>query len=285
MRNLLDFIAKYYYWVLFVVLEAMSLVLFFRCNSYQGSVWFTSANRVVAEVDRIYAEVAHYLWLQVNNAQLTHENTTLQIENAALRKKLAQLIPDSTTAATLVTTALHGYTLIPAEVTSNDVRHRDNLIVINKGERDGVRPEMGVVSGTGVVGIVSKVSESYAVVVPVINSKSSISCRVRGSQYFGYLKWTGGNPLLAELTDIPRYANPQTNVLIETSGYSSVFPPGIFVGRAVEIKDSDDGLSYSIRVNLSTDFRRLQHVAVIATSYQAEVDTLRTHAAAELSPK
>lgn len=285
MRNLLDFVGKYYYWALFVVLEVFSLVLFFRCNSYQGSVWFTSANRVVAEIDRFYASVAHYLWLQVNNDQLTQQNTTLQIENAALRQKITELTPDTTLAATSVAEALKAYTLIPAEVTSNDVRHRDNLIIINKGQRDGVRPEMGVVSGTGVVGIVSKVSESYAVVVPVINSKSSISCRVRGSQYFGYLKWSGGNPLLAELTDIPRYANPQEGVLIETSGYSAVFPPGIFVGRAVKITDSDDGLSYAMRVNLSTDFRRLQHVSVIATAYQPEVDTLQTQATAELSPK
>lgn len=283
MRNLIDFVAKYYYWALFLLLEAVSGVLFFRNNSYQNSVWFTSANHVVAEIDRFYAQVAHYLWLQVNNDELTRQNTTLHIENALLRRKLAELTPDTTLAAKTVAEALKGYTLIPAEVTSNDVRHRDNLIIINKGEADGVRPEMGVVSGTGVVGIVSKVSQHYAVVVPVINSKSSISCRVRGSQYFGYLRWQGGNPLLAELTDIPRYANPQEGVLIETSGFSAVFPPGIFVGRAVKIEDSADGLSYAMRVNLSTDFRRLQHVAVIATAYQPEVKNLHNEAVAEFA--
>ncbi|MDO4715105.1 MAG: rod shape-determining protein MreC [Bacteroidales bacterium] len=283
MRNLLDFVAKYYYWVLFILLEAVSMTLFFRCNSYQGSVWFTSANRVVAEIDRFYAQVAHYLSLQVNNAELTRQNTTLHVENEALRRKLSELTSDTTLAAKIVAEALRGYTLIPAEVTSNDVRHRDNLIIINRGAADGVSPEMGVVSGTGVVGIVSKVSEHYAVVVPIINSKSSISCRVRGSQYFGYLKWQGGNPLLAELTDIPRYANPQEGVLIETSGFSAVFPPGIFVGRAVKIEDSADGLSYAMRVNLSTDFRRLQHVAVIATAYQPEVQKLGVEAALELT--
>ena len=50
MRNLIDFIVKYNHWLLFVLLEVLSLWLLFRFNNYQGSVFFTSANRVVGSV-------------------------------------------------------------------------------------------------------------------------------------------------------------------------------------------------------------------------------------------
>ncbi len=283
MRNLIEFLAKYHYWFLFLVLEAIALVLVFRFNSYQGSVWFTSANRLTAEVNKLYAEAIRYVELESVNKDLTQRNTVLQMENEALRSALLKAKPDTAYTAQTIQKVLSAYTLIPATVTSSSLRHTDNFIVIDKGEADGVRPEMGVVSGGGVVGIVSKTSDRYALVVPVINSKSSISCRIRGSQYFGYLKWAGGSPLVAMVTDIPRYSNPKSGVVIETSGYSSVFPPGIFVGRVMTIENSADGLAYTMKVNLGADFRRLHDVQVIATAYKPQVDTLYNSGVRDIS--
>ena len=46
MRNLLDFLSRHNHWFVFVLLEVISAVLLFHYNSYQGSVWFSSANAV-----------------------------------------------------------------------------------------------------------------------------------------------------------------------------------------------------------------------------------------------
>ena len=155
---------------------------------------------------------------------------------------------------------------------------RDNLMTINVGEADGVLPEMGVVSGTGIVGIVFMTSPHYSIVLPLLNSRSNISCRLRGTKYFGSLKWDGAHPLYAILDDIPRHARFKIGDIVETSGFSSVFPAGLFVGKVKTIENSDDGLSYKLRVQLSIDFARLQDVCVVAQKFQAEIKDLEQRA-------
>ena len=173
---------------------------------------------------------------------------------------------------------LEDYKLIPAQVTSNSINKENNFIVIDKGEAAGVRSEMGVVSGGGIVGIVFLTSKNYSLVMPILNKKSSISCRIRGHRFFGYLGWEGGSPLTAYLNDVPRYARFNVGDYVETSGHSSIFPPGLFVGRIIAIGNSRDGLSYRVKVNLATDFADLRDVCVISSPVKAEVDSLKMHA-------
>ena len=173
---------------------------------------------------------------------------------------------------------LKGFELIPATVVSNSAERADNYLVIDKGTQHGVRPEMGVVSGGGVVGIVYLAGPNYSLIIPVTNRKSSISCRVRGQNYFGYLQWDGQSMLSAYVDDVPRYAKVRVNQAVETSGYSAVFPPGIFVGRIRQIRNSADGQSYRLDITLGTNFANLRDVSVVATPYKAEIDTLQAHA-------
>lgn len=158
---------------------------------------------------------------------------------------------------------LDSYKLIPAKVVSNTVDKHDNFLTIDKGRADGVRDGMGVVSGTGVVGIVYLVSEHYAVVIPILSSKSSISCSLQGRGYFGYLHWTGGDTRKAWLDDVPRHAAFRLYDKVVTNGYSSVFPAGILVGKVLHVYNSPDGIAYRIQVELSTDFAKLRDVCVI----------------------
>ena len=166
--------------------------------------------------------------------------------------------------------------MIEAQIIDNSVRKRDNMLVINAGSEDGVAPEMGVVSGTGVVGIVSKVTSHYALVMSILNSHSSISCRLRGTEYFGYLKWKGGDPLKASMDDVPRHAHIQKGDIVETSGFSNVFPAGIFLGKVAEIKNSSDGLAFELEIQLSTNLANIRHVGVINNRNKAELDSLLT---------
>lgn len=278
MHYLLDFIHKYSYAFLFVLLEVVSLVLLFRFNNHQGSVWFSAANEAVARVNGIYGDVAGYIRLREVNRELTAQNIALQAGNERLRQALAAATRDTTLTEKLMQKSLEGYRTVAATVVSNSHERSNNYLVIDCGEKDGVRPEMGVVGGGGVVGIVYLTGPHHSLVIPITNRKSSISCRVRGQNYFGYLQWDGASLLSAYVDDVPRYAKVHKGQAIETSGYSAVFPPGIFVGRIREIRNSADGQSYRLDVTLGTNFANLRDVSVIATPYKAEVDTLQAHA-------
>ena len=266
MDALLEKISVWGHWIVFLLLEVTSLVLLFRFNAYQGSVWFTQANAVAGKVLEMESQVIAYANLGEQNRQLMALNLELQTEVDVLRHELAVLKHDSTLTERILADQLAGLKCIPAQVIGNSVRDRDNFITINRGTEDGVRNEMGVVCGTGIVGIVCQTGRHYALVLPVLNSRSSISCRLKETEYFGYLKWSGGNPLRAYIDDIPHHAKIKEEETVETSGFSSVFPAGIFVGRVKQIRNSDDGLSYRLEVRLSTDFARLRDVMVIADS-------------------
>ena len=281
MNNLLDFIRKYFFVVLFVVLEGVSAWLLTQFNSFHGSVWFSAANGAVATVGGLYGDLTGWASLPEVNAELTAQNSSLQRETELLRQALTDATRDSTLTERLMRERLAGYEMLPAKVVSNSAERAGNYLVIDKGVADGVQPEMGVVGGGGVVGIVYLTGPHHSLVIPVTNRKSSISCRVRGQNYFGYLQWDGQSMLSAYVDDVPRYAKVRTGQAVETSGYSAVFPPGIFVGRIRKIRNSADGQAYRLDVTLGTNFANLRDVAVITTPYKAEIDTLRTRALRE----
>ncbi len=246
--------------------------MLFQFNRYQHSVWLTQANTVVGQVLEWESKATAYIGLNARNAQLTEQNIVLQTENDRLR----HLISDAPADTLPVPDSLRSddYSLIAAHIISNSISRKDNYLTIDRGSLDGVQPEMGVVSGTGVVGIVAKTSPHYAVVMSVLNTRSNISCRLRGSEYFGYLKWTGGDPLRAHIDDIPRHATFSVGDEVETSGFSSVFPPGIYVGKVSNIGDSDDGLAYKLEVELNTDMARLRDVSVVVQQHEEELDSM-----------
>ena len=276
MRNLLDFLVKYNYWLLFLFLEAVSFVLLFQFNSYQGSVWFSSANAVTGKLYETSSEIESYFQLSKINSELTQRNLYLEQRLHKLEKQIGDSAADSTMEKSLLVKSLQPYRLIPAKVISMTVGRLDNLITINKGEVDGIKKDMGVVCGTGVVGIVYLTSKHYSIVIPILNSQSNISCVIQGRGYFGYLHWTGGDVSQAYVDDVPRHAHFRLYDNVVTSGYSSVFPAGIIVGKILHVYNSADQMSYRLRVKLSTDFGKLRDVCVVDNSALSEqIDILR----------
>lgn len=281
MQHLLEFLRKYHYLLLFIALEILSLTLLVRFNNFQGNVWLSGANTAVASVNRWYLDVWSYLNLQSANQSLTSYNTRLQLENDRLREALLTLQADSARKASAVLRNLVDYETLPAKVISNSKGGSNSYIVIDRGQRHGVRGDMGVVSGNGVVGVVYLAGEEYSLVIPVMNNKSNISCRIQAQRYFGYLTWDGKDSRHAYVDDIPRHAHVEKGLTIETSGHSSVFPPGIFVGTIETVENSADGQSYKLGLLLGTDFANLRDVNVITTPYKAAVDSLFRKAATE----
>lgn len=270
MGNLLNFFLKYKSWFLFLLLEVISFALLFRFNNYQGSVFFTSSNQLIGWTYEAANQVTGYFHLKSINEDLVQKNVELEMQMEQMRDALMALSMDSTSIERLKSDALKGYDMYRATVINNSLTHVDNYITIDKGEKDGIRSEMGVINGNGVVGIVYKTSDNYAVVIPVLNSKSSISCKIKRSDYFGFLKWNGGSSQYATVKDMPRHSLFSLGDTIVTSGHSAVFPGGIPVGTVEDIADSHDGLSYVLKVKLFTDFARLGDVRVIAQEGQEE---------------
>ena len=270
MRNLLEFLSKYYHWLLFLVLEVVSIVLLFQYNSYQGSVWFSTSNALVGKVYEVDAAIESFFSLTKVNENLTRRNFYLERQVNQLRRLYADITRDTTVVERAELEFLGRYELIPAKVVSNSIDRTDNLMTIDRGRKDGVEVDMGVACGNGVVGVVYLASDHYSVVMPVLNYHSRISCSIRHRGYFGYLKWSGGDASIAYVEDVPRHAKFKRGDWVETSGYSSIFPPGVLVGKIVEVYNSRDGLSYKLKVQLSTDFGNVRDVCVISDKGIAE---------------
>lgn len=265
MHNLLEFLERHHHWFLFVILEAISLALLFSYNGYQGSVWFSSANAMAGKVYAWSSAVESYFSLTKVNEDLTLRNYYLERQVTQLRRLYAEATEEEDQQKRKGLDSLSRYQLIPAKVVSNELDKNDNLMTIDKGKADGVEVGMGVACGRGVVGVTYLVSDHYTIVIPVLNSHSSrISCAIRGYGYFGVLRWYGEDAAYAYVEDIPRHARFKRGDWVETNGYSSIFPPGVLVGQIVEVYNSRDGLSYKLKVRLTTDFGNLRDVVVIS---------------------
>lgn len=278
MSNLLDFLRKYLYWLVFLVLETVSLVSLIKFNSYQGSVFFTTANDAVGLAYETASKMTAY-W------NLGKENQRLELENEQLRRQLyaanklieqqAALRADSIMRADSI---LGSYDLVAAQVIGMTTHRTNNLLTINKGERDGVRPEMGVVCSSGVVGIVYLTSAHHSVVLPLLNEHSQTSCRLHGSRHFGTMQWERGDPSISYVNNIPRHAKVKRGSLVETNGFSDIFPAGIPVGKVLKVSDSPNGVSYRLTIRLATDFSTLRNVSVITNYSQADRKLLEERA-------
>lgn len=271
MRYLLELYLKYRFWLIFILLEVVSMMALVKFNKYQGSVYFTTANTVSGAWYSFTSGVSSFFDMQAENERLEHENEMLRKRLNDLRSGMKE--EDNTVdMLTEKNRNLRNYNFISAHIVNATLNRANNVFTIDRGEKDGVKEMAGVVCSSGVVGIVYKASAHYAVVVPVINEKSVISCKVDvdSTMVFGTLQWQMGSPLVSYLNDIPRHVAVKEGMEVETNGFSDIFPENIPVGKVIKVSDSVDGLSYSLTVKLYTDFSKLRNVSVIADYTQAE---------------
>lgn len=285
MRNLLAFLAKYNHWFVFILLEMICFVLLFRFNNFQGSVYFSSANAVAGKVYEYNSSVTTFFNMSQSNKKLSERNLILEQQVRALTQYIATHHGDSLAMEQCQKQALAGFKLIPAKVIQSTINREDNLITIDKGKADGIHEDMGVACGTGVVGVVYMASDHYSIVLPVINVNSNISVMIRKRGYFGFLHWKGTPSDIAYVDDVPRHARFALGDYVVTNGYSSIFPPGIMVGKILHVFNSSDGLSYRVQLRLSTDFGKLRHVCVIDNSALKDKALLLKAAQDSLKPR
>ena len=264
MRSLLDFIVRHSYVFLFILLETLSLVLLFGFNDRQKEAFLTSASSISGIILEQRSNVERYFALGKENASIVEEN-------ARLRDLLIQAT-DSQYVKTAALLSNEG--TIAARVIDNSVRKDNNYITIDKGSREGIVQGMGVYNHQGIVGVVMAAGKRYSLVMPVLNGSTSISCKVKDSDNFGFLEWHGGDPYKAMIVDMPYHSSVQKGDTIVTTGFSSVFPENLSVGVVGEVERSGNGYTLNIQVNLAADFSRLDWVFVNARIEDTEITEL-----------
>lgn len=275
MNNLINFFLKHSQWFVFVVLAVASLFMLFNNNPYQQSVYLTSANGVTSTVYEGLSTVSSYFHLRDINEDLLERNAVLEGELIQLRQELAdyKMMAGDTLLPSRAAVS-DQYSFVVARVISNSISDKYNYITINRGSADGIKPDMGVIDRNGVVGMVNVVGRHSARVISLLNSNMNLSCKLKGSEYFGTLTWDGRDPRYAVLQELPRHAEYELGDTIVTSGFSAVFPEGLIVGTIeAKVKDASDNFA-SVKIKLSTNFSQLSSVRAIDNKLKPELRRL-----------
>lgn len=238
------------------MLEFLSLSFIVRYNTFHRVNFLNSSNAISGKVYEEYNSVIEYFSLGKLNDELASQNAYLRselqeyllsdVQNTVERKVNYDIIRS-----------------ISAKVINNSVNRQYNYITLNKGSRDGIKPDMGVICSKGIVGVVINVSENYSTVLPVLNGRWSINAKLFNTNHFGPLRWEGNNPYITILEEIPYHVKVNENEEVVTSGYSAIFPEGILIGNVVRVEHDAGDTFQDIWVQLSTDFKNLFYVEVI----------------------
>ena len=274
MRNLLNFIIKYSTWFVFTFYVLISCILLVKSSDNHFSVYMSSANAIGGAIYRTSSEVSDYFGLLAVNQRLQESNAKLETEVLNLRHQLAQYQVIAQDSDDNAGNRRFGY--IGASVINNSTRHPRNHFTIDRGETDGVKPGMGVVDQSGVVGIVDVAGRNTARVISLLNQNQHFSAKVKNSPYVGSLTWRGDDPSIAFLEEVPRHAKFHIGDTIVTSGFSTTFPEGIDIGTVMgKVRTSDDTFLV-LKIRLASNFRTLGTVRVIKDALKHELDSINS---------
>jgi rod shape-determining protein MreC len=274
MQNFSEFLRKYSRLLLFIVLQIVAFILIFYNNNFQKVLIFNTSNAVTGAVYQQYSLFNAFL-------NLRNDNELLATENASLR---AQLLKDKYkvySGGVMVkdTTYKQVYSYIPAIIVNNTVDKANNYITLNVGELHGIKPDMGVISEDGVVGIVKSVSKHFSVAISLLHSKSAVSAEIKNTNHFGTIQWDGISPKQIFLEYIPSYASVKENDTIVTTGYSSVFPQGVNVGTVEGFTVNPNEGYINLKLRPTVDFKKVRYVYVVNYLLKNEQKELEAQAA------
>jgi rod shape-determining protein MreC len=286
MQQLIDFILRKKDVVVYFVLLSLSLSLIFNSNYFHKSKFIIFSNGITNYTNEVFENINWYFELKKINSSLVEENLILKNQ---LEKFIEKNSIDS-----LENVAFQYQN---AKVISNNLSSIKNNLVINKGIKHGLKNEMGVISSTGIIGIINRTSKNYSSVMSVLNTESKINAKVKRTSHFGTLEWNGLSNRELLLNDIPETADIKIGDSIITGGMSLIFPEGINIGVVSEIikkeKFNDTIMKFNIsnqvkianiefkenylniEVKLHTDMNNLNNVYVIESLNKNEFENIK----------
>ncbi len=270
MRNLFLFIWKNYFLFLFLLLETLCIYLVVQNNYYQKASFVNSSNAISANILAATHDVNQYFLLKDANEKLLKENAELR------GKTLASFSVSVNDTYTVNDTTYHQkYTFTSAKVVKNSTNLRNNFLTLDKGSKQGIKNNMAVITSSGVVGQVKDVSDNFCTVMSLLNSKTTISSKIKKDGSYGPLMWdVDDNYSIATLHDIPTHVRLITGDTIVTSAYSLTFPENIMIGKVESFVQKSGDFFYTVKVKLSTDFKKLSHVYIVNNILKDEQEEL-----------
>ena len=272
MRKLLEFIRSVYVVVLFVVLEAIAISYYAHSTYYTQARLLARSNQLVGGVHGLFAGVRHYF-------SLGRENRELLAHVARMKEQLA-MYEEAETAARLdgymQDIGVSKYRIMTASVTSNTVNRAQNLIVLNRGRRDGVAEEMAVLSSDGAMaGYVVDCTERYAVAMSVLNTSFRASGKLADAEYYGSIYWDGLDQNVVILGELSKYADPKPGQEVVTTGFSQYFPADVLIGWVESASLNETRTAYTVRVRLAAEMSRLNEVVLVGNRDFYEIRNLQ----------
>ena len=279
MRDFFRFLQNNVFVLTFLLCEIISVTLVILNNDYQNAVASGLTSSAMGSVYEMRSNVSDFFKLNRINRTLTEENARLRRQLQSSHRSfyhdttgfndfITQLTARKDTTDDII------YEFYPAEIVYNSTQSIDNKIIINKGKYDGMKEGMGVISSTSVVGIITKTTKHYALVMPVLNSNFRLSVKPAGINEFGMLNWDGEKIDRCMVYDIPTHANVREKDTIVTSGLSKTFPPNIPVGTVNTISNDPGKGVLEIEISFVDDYRKALNVYVVNHLFAPEIDTL-----------
>jgi rod shape-determining protein MreC len=288
MRNFILLIRRFWNIILFLILEVISFSMISRNHSTQGLDIVNSSNAVSGFVYKKQNDVVYYFQLKRMNDSLLQENTRLRNQIAAssnvdtfsdLTARIPVTVRDTSrkdsAGITLTPTGkvkivrYASYRYIPARVINNSISNdRINYLTINRGAEDGIRKEMAVVTGNGIVGRVANVSAHYARVASVLSDRK-VSTKLSDGTSNLITIWNPGSPEFVVTEKVPLYIKVKKGDSVFTTGYS-FFPENVLIGTVAKIDTVKATNAKNLKIKLSTNFRTLQYVYVVEDKMSEE---------------
>jgi len=269
MRNILVFIIRYHFLLIFLLLQFISVTLLVNSTYYQSSAILKAGSRVTGRFYTTVSDATDYLKLRTTNDHLAQEN--------AMRRQMkgvSYLRNDTNSFWVNDTLYKQQYKYIVAKVVLNTVGKRNNYIMLDKGSRSGIQKDMAVITPTGIAGTVVNVSENFSWVMSMLNKHTRISGKILKNGQMGTVVWNGVDHLYGTLTDIPAHVKIARGDTIVSSGFSYIFPAGLMIGTITDYRVEQGEHFYTIPFKFSVDFNSLQYVYVVKNLMKEEQESL-----------
>ncbi len=268
MKQILKFLIKNRYFLLFLMLEFFALVFTIQNHSYHKSKFINSANGLTGSIYTKVNAISSFFNLKEENKHLIEENIRLKnllaIENIDVSSENTHL--DSTK-------FFKRFFYTSAKIIKNEYTKPNNYLLIDKGLKNGIQPEMAVINSRGIIGVTNNVSNHNATVISILNKYLKINAGFTNSDYFGTLSWNGKDYKTVQLLDLPRQAQFKIGDTIITGGKSTTFPKGILVGKIKNFEKTNN-VYQIINITLFNDMSSLNNVNIITNLQRNEIQQL-----------
>ena len=267
MQQIIFFLIRNKNFLLFIVLFSISIFLTIQTHSYHKNNFVNSSNNITGGIYTIKSSITNYFNLREENEILIDENTRIRIQLESYKSKVINQNIDTNS-------ILSKYYFVSAKVINNSFSKTKNKLTIDKGERDSIQLDLGVITSKGIVGIIDNVSNKYATIQSILNTNSQINAKLKNAKHFGSLVWNTKDPNVIQLIDIPRLAPVKIGDTIVTGGKSTIFPEGILIGAVIDFELTEDENSQNLNIQLFNDMTNLQHVYIIDNLDSQEIINL-----------